>query len=78
MFAGTIGTSFFFEEKSGQKPERSIVETDDSVDMPGRSAVIPGAAASFFQIHSGSIFHRKDTEHVNESASHHAAFFQQS
>ena len=37
-----------FKEKSGQKPQWCIVQADDSVDIPFRTIIVPGAEVFLF------------------------------
>ena len=55
---------YFFEKQSGEKPDREIVQTDDSFVLMGHSGIVPGAhvkslqnrtAGEFSQVKSGSI-----------------------
>ncbi len=56
--------SIFFEKQSCEKPDREIVQTDDSFVLMGHSGIVPGAhvkslqdrtAGKFCQVKSGSI-----------------------
>ena len=55
---------YFFEKQSCEKPDREIVQTDDSFVLMGHSGIVPGAhvkslqdrtAGKFCQVKSGSI-----------------------
>ncbi len=50
----------FFIKQSGEKPHRSIIQTDHTVNVPACLAVIPRAHITFFQQTSGDEFPKEN------------------
>lgn len=57
-----------FEEKSGDEPTGSIVQTDDFAQVPSGAAVVPWAQVTAAQPQAGCIFSGKNHAGVDQSA----------
>ena len=69
---GRLPLSFVFfkeplEQKAGKEPAGQVVQTDEPVDMPAGTAVIPGTQIFSGQQFTADIFSRKDERGVSQS-----------
>ena len=58
---------YMLEEESGQEPERSVIQTDHTMDVQRAVAVIPGTHSELLQEASTDEFHKIESGSIQDS-----------
>ncbi len=60
MLVPVLSVQDDFKKKTGAKPIRSVIQSDDAADIAATAPIIPGTGVMFFQHSAGDILCGKD------------------
>ena len=68
LFFGDSRAEKSFKNQTGKEPDRCVIEADDTADIPGGIAVIPGAHIPLLQEAAGAVFRRENAGGIDDPA----------
>lgn len=68
MSGGGPAGQYPLEQQAGKKPQRCVIQPDQTVDMIAGMRIVPRAALFAGQQHARRVFRRKNTDGVDQAA----------